>query len=226
MTNQQVDELDNVLFQGTGTYSWVEDPGFDSSPLFGVGIGYNVHDWFRVDGTVEYRGRAKFHAMDVYDSEPDSVIDGSNDYDGSKSEWLLLANAYFDLGTWHGMTPYVGAGIGASRNTIHNFTDTNTPNNGSAYAATDSKWDFAWALHAGMGFQVTENLTLDVAYRYTDLGDAQSGDIITYTGTNTVTNPMHFKSLTSHDVMVGMRWNFDAPAPVMDLPPAPAVYKH
>jgi len=27
---------------------------------------------------------------------------------------LLLANAYVDIGTWHGVTPYVGAGIGGA----------------------------------------------------------------------------------------------------------------
>ena len=226
MTNQDVGKLDNVQFE-TAAVSWVSEPGFDSSPLFGGGIGWTINNWFRVDATAEYRGRATFHAMDVYDTNPpDSNIDGSNEYGGAKSEWLLLANAYLDLGTWHGITPYVGAGIGASRNTIHNFTDINTPNAGAAYGATKSQWDLAWALHAGMGYQVTDRLTIDLAYRYLDMGDGVTGDLIAYDGTNTVYNPMHFKDLTSHDVMLGIRWNFDAPEPVMDLPPAPPIYKH
>ena len=225
MTNQSVDHLDNALFVPADTITWPGEPGFDSSPLFGGGVGYTFNPWFRVDGTVEYRGRANFHALDIYDTGSNATIDGSNEYGGSKSEWLMLANAYLDLGTWHGITPYVGAGIGASRNTIHNFTDVNTPNNGVAYGGTESKWDLAWALHAGMGYQVTDRLTIDLAYRYTDLGDAMSGDLTDYLGGNAVYNPMHFKDLTSHDVMLGIRWNFDAPV-VAELPPMPGVYKH
>ncbi len=223
MTNQDVDELENALFATAGAVEFIGDPGFDSAPMAGGGIGYKVNDWLRVDGTVEYRGKATLHALDRFDNAPpDGVWDGTNEYGGTKSEWLLLANAYFDLGTWHGMTPYVGAGVGASRNTISNFTDVNVPGGGVAYAEDDSKWDFAWALHAGFGFEVTEQLTLDFGYRYTHLGDAQSGDIITYTGTNAVVNPMIFKDLTSHDVHLGLRWNFYQPK-VIDLP-AP-VYK-
>ena len=77
-----------------------------------------------------------------------------------------------------------------------------------------------------MGYQVTDRLTIDLAYRYLDMGDGVTGDLIAYDGTNTVVNPMHFEDLTSHDVMLGIRWNFDAPEPVMDLPPPPPIYKH
>ena len=42
----------------------------------------------------------------------------------TKSEWLFLANAYVDLGTWWCMTPFVGAGVGTARVSIANFTDT------------------------------------------------------------------------------------------------------
>ena len=41
----------------------------------------------------------------------------------TKTEWLFLTNAYIDLGTWWCVTPFIGAGIGASRNTISNFMD-------------------------------------------------------------------------------------------------------
>ena len=40
---------------------------------------------------------------------PDPFTD---DYTAKKPEWLALVNVYVDLGTWHGITPFVGAGIG------------------------------------------------------------------------------------------------------------------
>lgn len=225
MTNQSVGHLENAAYDPADTFTWLAGPAFDSSPLFGGGVGYTINEWFRVDATAEYRGRATFHGLEAYDTDSNASIDGTDEYGGAKSEWLMLANTYLDLGTWHGLTPYVGAGIGASRNTFHDFTDVNTPNAGVATGATKSKWDLAWALHAGMGYQVTDRLTIDLAYRYLDMGDAVTGDIVPYNGPGSIDNPMHFKDLTSHDVMLGIRWNFDAPV-VAEMPPMPGVYKH
>jgi hypothetical protein len=91
--------------------------------------------------------------------------------------------------------------------------------NGVAFGADQSKWSFAWALHAGLGVKVTPTMTVELAYSYLNLGDAESGDLITYLGANAVYNPMQFKSITSHDVKLGVRWTCcdTTPAP----PPRP-----
>jgi opacity protein-like surface antigen len=147
---------------------------------------------------------------------------GTDEYRGSKSEWLALANVYVDLGTWWCVTPFVGAGIGASYNTISNFMDINTATSGVAYGVTASKWNFAWAVHAGLSYKVNSQLSLEFAYRYVSLGDALSGDLVTYTGTNAVYNPMEFRQISSHDLKFGVRWMLEpaqhAPQPIM-LPP-------
>ena len=38
----------------------------------------------------------------------------TDEYRGNKSEWLVLANVYADLGTWGAFTPFIGVGIGGS----------------------------------------------------------------------------------------------------------------
>lgn len=209
MTNQSVDKIDNVLFAAPAVFQFLDSGGFDSSPLFGAGVGYRFNDWIRADVTGEYRGKAAFRALDRYDITGDGIWDGTNDYSASKSEWLFLVNAYVDLGTWYGITPYVGAGLGTSRNTISHFQDVNVPNNAVAYAGESSKWDFAWALHAGVGYEVTPAFTVDLAYRYVSLGDAQTGDLIGYDGSNAIYNPMYFKDIISHDVYLGVRYAFN-----------------
>jgi opacity protein-like surface antigen len=210
--------------------------GFDASPLFGLGIGYYFNDWLRFDLTGEYRSKANFHGTQVITSGGGTITD---EYSGSKSEWLFLLNGYVDLGTWNGFTPFVGAGVGMSRNTISAFRDVCTvcAGGGVAFADDQSKWNFAWALHAGVGYKVSKNFTVELAYRYVDLGDAQSGDIYTYTGVNNINNPMEFKHLTSHDIKLGLRFNFDgfgsssssyyAPQPVYQAPvyQPPPVYQ-
>jgi opacity protein-like surface antigen len=212
MSNQRVKSLDNALFTSALT---VVHKDFDSAPIFGLGFGYQFNHWFRADVTGEYRGKANFHGFDI------TGAGGTNDYRASKSEWLVLANIYADLGTWYNFTPFIGAGIGAAQITISNFTDTNTPQLGSAFADDASKWNFAWALHAGVAYKVNSQLTLEFAYRYVSLGDAVSGDIKTFTGVNNINNPLHFNNITSHDLKFGVRWLLDAPVekgPVM-LPP-------
>lgn len=211
MSNQQTKGIYNSLMAGPANHQWLDRGSFGSAPLFGVGVGYQVNNYLRVDGVVEYRGKASFKALDRYETVDDGdplTWDGANQYEGKKSEWLVMANAYADLGDFHGIVPYVGAGIGASRNTIHHYRDINTPTNGVAYAGTSPQWQLAWALHAGVGIKATENMTIDLGYSYMNLGDARTGDVVPFTGPNTVNNPTTFRKLTSHDFKLGVRYAF------------------
>jgi opacity protein-like surface antigen len=210
MTNQLVDKLDNVLFPGTANLV-IHDKNFESGMLFGVGVGYQWNAWFRTDITGEYRGETGFHGFDTWTDAAGNPR--FNDYTAKKSEWLFLANAYVDLGTWWNVTPFIGAGVGAAQVTIHSFRDRGIDPFGAptmAFANAASTWNFAWAVHAGFAYQVAPNFTVELAYRYVQLGDGKSGDIIAFNGVNAVNNPMHFKDLSSHDVKLGVRWSFDA----------------
>lgn len=208
MTNQKVDHLFNALYLSSGTTVDNISKGFDSGWTYGLGAGYQFNHWARADITGEYRGKTNFRGLDIYGGGT-----GVDDYYASKSEWLFLANFYVDLGTWWGITPFVGAGLGASRNTIHDFRDLNIPTGGVAFGRDASKWNFAWAVHAGLGYAITPNVMIELAYRYLNLGDAASGDLITYQGVSTIFNPMEFHSLTSQDVRLGIRWMLDVPPP-------------
>ena len=70
----------------------------------------------------------------------------------------------------------------------------------------------AWALHAGVAYKVTPNFTVELAYRYLDMGDGLTGDLRTFDGANGVNNPMTFKNITSHDLKLGVRWDLEQPA--------------
>lgn len=208
-SNQQVKRLTNpasTLPMVASSY------GFDAAPTIGLGIGYYYNDWLRFDVTGEYRGRANFHGSEIYDAGAGNSTD---EYTGSKSEWLFLFNGYVDLGTWNRVTPFVGAGIGVSRNTTHNFKDVchgcggNPANNGVAFASDTSKWNMAWALHAGLSYKVSRNFIVELSYRYLDMGKAETGSIISYDFTQTLPGST-FDRLTSHDVRLGLRFNLDA----------------
>jgi opacity protein-like surface antigen len=194
-----------------------ETSAFDTGGIFGVGAGYQFNNWFRADVTGQYRGKANFKGLDLF-TNPGGAT-GFDLYGASKSEWLLLANAYIDLGTWWCMTPFIGAGVGTSRVSIANFTDIGQYSLGGpswASAPNDSKWNMAWALHAGVAYKVNPNLTLELAYSYVNLGDGKTGAVSNFIG-QTTNNVMTFKDITSHDLTLGVRWNFDS-APVYSPP--------
>jgi len=209
-SNQTVHRVENNLV----TLPEVDhvSAGFSTAGIFGLGVGYNVNNWLRLDVTGEYRGNSDFTGLDVTSLSGGNFTD---EYRAKKSEWLFLANAYLDLGTWWCVTPFVGAGIGTSRVTISGFQDINTPNAGVAFGPTESKWNFAWALHAGLAYQVNQNLALEFSYRYAHLGDGIVGDVRTYTGRNQFKDDVTtFKNINSHDLRLGVRWVCcDAPPP-------------
>jgi len=203
-SNQQVDSLDNALYDA---YDSVDNvyADFDGAPFFGFGVGYRWNNWFRTDVTGEYRSKSDFDGLDI--ATIGGVIIPDN-YIAKKSEWLALVNGYFDLGTWHGITPFVGAGVGAANIWISDFTDVGVTVDSVAFGEDNGEWDFAWALYAGLGFEVTEAFTVELAYRYLDLGDGESGDLIAFDGTNLIDNPMEFNGITSHDIKLGVRYTF------------------
>jgi opacity protein-like surface antigen len=222
MTNQQLKSLDNPgdpnapLFKSTGL-------GFDSSMLWDAGIGYQFNNWFRADVIGQWRGRANFHGSQSipFGGAFGPFFTEANNYSGSKSEAVIMANAYVDLGTWWCLTPYIGAGIGTSYNRISGFQDNgvsiNTANanplsNSVTYGADAGKWNFAWALHAGLAYKVTSNVTVELGYSYMNLGNAVTGPTNSFDGV-TVVNGSGFvmRGITSNDVKLGVRWNLESP---------------
>ena len=233
-SNQRVN---NIRKSDPTAYSQIssltETTSFDSGGVFDVGAGYRFNNWFRADVTAQYRGNANFKGSDVFTASAFGLpYNGQDNYSASKSELLFLANAYVDLGTWWCVTPFIGAGIGTSRVTISNFTDTGVTNIHTnplyvggppvasfASAANGSKWNFAWAAHAGLAYRISPSATLELAYSYVDLGSGTTGVISDFTGFK-AGNVFKFNDITSHDLTLGVRWDLDTPPP-----PPPLVTK-
>lgn len=239
-SNQRVNDVrlsDPTAYSGLTSFNETTD--FDTAGTYQVGVGYRFNNWFRADITGQWRGNANFKGTDRFTFPwGGGTASGIDNYNASKSELLFLANAYADLGTWWCVTPFIGAGIGTARVSINNFTDTGANNANFtplgvpvvsgppvasfASAAAGSKWNFAWAIHAGLAYQVTPNLTLEMAYHYVNLGDGVTGVVSTFDGSSGG-HVFNFHNITSNDVSLGLRWNFDQPAPM--LPPPPLMRK-
>jgi opacity protein-like surface antigen len=183
-----------------------------SSPLFGLGIGYKHSHWLRLDLTGEYRGDALFVGADRYPGGF-GFIPGTNEYTADVKSWLGLANAYWDIVNWCGFTPYIGGGIGFATMSLEGLRDVNVPTNGVAFGADNTRTNFAWALYAGLSYDVSPSLVIDLSYRYADLGEATSGAVIDHLN-NFSYDHFHAKDITSNDMLLGVRYKLQRDEPV------------
>ena len=224
-SNQSVSRVLDTNSTAYNNVAVSQTSSFDSAGIFDVGVGYAFTNWFRADVTAQWRGKSNFTGLDVATGTgPFAGFVGTDLYTATKSEFVFLANAYFDLGTWWCVTPFIGAGVGTARVSIADFSDTGDFINGGAqfhslnYAGQASKWNFAWAAHAGLAYRVTPSVTLELAYSYIDLGSGITGPSYSFDQvTNTTHAPFAFHDITSHDLTLGVRWNLDTPPPVMPL---------
>jgi opacity protein-like surface antigen len=175
--------------------------------FFNAGIGYEFNNWLRFDVTGEYRSKSDFNAFIAYNFGGAAV----DNYTGFLKSTIVLANAYLDLGTWNCVTPFVGFGVGGAYNTFADLADSGTTA-GTGIGRNSSQMNFAWALHAGLAYNVTQNFSVELAYRYLNYGSV-TDNIDCFGGCKPDTYKL--QDLTSQDVMLGMRWRFPIESPVI-----------
>jgi opacity protein-like surface antigen len=118
--------------------------------------------------------------------------------------YTAMVNLYKDLGKYGNMTPYVGAGVGASYNMVDDVYFTGNPALVNRIHG-DRDLSFAWALMAGVGYQVSDRAILDFGYRYLDLGSANSER----SDSAGFVNPrVDFDDLSAHEIKIGLRYHF------------------
>lgn len=186
-----------VMLNGEGSISGKLKGSF----LIGGGVGYQVTDYFRTDLTLDYLTRSKGNLTHCEPSHWE--VSNCTSKNGSKFSALsLLANAYIDLANINGITPYVGAGIGATRVKWSNLAqEDGTFPIGDVKGTTD--WRFTYALMAGLSYDLTENMKLDAGYRFRRVNGGKMAEA--YGNGNGAAQQ---KAMYIHDVRVGLRYQF------------------
>lgn len=155
--------------------------------LLGVGAGYKS-GWFRADVTLDYGGRGSYEGTRTV----------SGDLTARVESYTALFNVYFDLGTWSGLTPYVGGGIGGSFLRGRDFARRDN----TAPLEAFTRWNLGWAWMAGISSTISPNVVVDLGYRYIDLGSAT-------TNYDTSGNQLFINDLTAHEIRLGARYLLD-----------------
>ncbi|MDF1599277.1 porin family protein [Mesorhizobium sp. YIM 152430] len=180
--------------RGDVTYM-VDDPLYEFTFLgeetrnnrFGgsVGIGYHFNDILRGDVSIGLLASDRF-----------SATSGMERRDAKYDAWYGMANAYLDLGTVAGFTPYIGAGAGLLH-TRQNYSRTIA---GTSFPPSydENQTNFAYALNAGINYQVADNVSLDFGYQYVDSPRAE------YRNSDTFAVE---RGIDFHQVKVGLRYD-------------------
>lgn len=195
---------------------------FDSSSLDSdwsgsAGVGYNFTDYLRGDLTFDYTKGSFTGATSSAGpcgGGPVGTGCASTDTQGFK-QYGFMANAYVDLGTFSGFTPYVGAGAGVTRVTWGTLNSDNRCVGiacGAAPADTTSpgqeSWRFTYALMAGMSYDLTKDLKLDLGYKYSKIEDGpQFGYDAATVATGATGVQASDNGFEKHEVRVGLRYS-------------------
>lgn len=181
------------------------------SAIIGIGVGYQFNNWFRADATIDYRTSASYRKGMTYTAfcaNPFCL----DTYTANVSSAAFMLNGYVDLGTWAGVTPYIGAGVGMASHRMKGLTDVGA---GLGTANDMTRTNFAWALMAGLGYNVTPNLKIDAGYRYIDMGSIASNPIVCEAITACFFEVQSYRA-TAHDFRLGVRYMLgEASAPVL-----------
>jgi opacity protein-like surface antigen len=176
---------------------------------YGGGVGYKINEWLRVDATIDQRLRSRFSAY----SSGSNFETGYNLEAGQLDVLTGLVTVYADLGTWWGLTPYIGGGVGLAEKTFRRgYTQTTCIvefcDEGAGTGARDpvkrpdrSVTSLAWALTGGVSYAIGAGFSLDASYRYVNLGRAKTG--LDDFGFDT-----RLKDITANEVRVGLRYMF------------------
>jgi opacity protein-like surface antigen len=209
--------------------------------IFDIGVGYQFNNWFRADVTGEYRGGSRLQSLflinDPTQPTAGNIKQEADFYSGDFSSIVGLVNGYADLGTWSGVTPYVGAGVGFASNTLSGLRDQSVvtlagslPGPAGGIAGDHTQWNLAWALMAGLSFDVTQNLKLDLGYRYLDIGKVSSSQFSCLNGTGVGGGLTGCESsiqskgdVAFNDFRIGLRWMIGEAS---YAPPQPLVRKY
>lgn len=186
------DELDDV----------VGETNFDTGWVAGAAVGYTA-DIFGFQPRLELEGAYRRHDVDEFgfDFDGDDILadDEFGGGDGNLEVASGLVNAWFDVPVF-GFRPYVGGGAGIAKVWANDISGNDTRLAGESF--DDSDTAFAWQVGAGVGYDLTEDLTAFVDYRYFNVKDLSFG------GEGDFEDDDLDVEYNTHNAMAGLRFTF------------------
>jgi opacity protein-like surface antigen len=197
-----------VIFGDAGGGQFdIKDNDLGTGYVFGLSVGKYITNNFRVELEVSQRGGLEYDTE--YASEPNL---GTTTKADIKTQSIFI-NGFYDFESFaiinSLVTPYIGGGIGISKNKMGVVTEV-TPENEVAYLDGNKVSQFSYKLAAGTLVSLTESLSLDINYQYVDLGSFKSGLGYVASGgaTGNLTEALNGGEIKTQELMVGLQYKF------------------
>lgn len=189
---------------------------YGNSALVNIAVGYEWNSWLRTEASFSYR--------------PELQFSGEGNFRGISTEFTQTATA--DIHNYSGMfvgvvkpvvlfsdkkwvvEPLISAGMGFSYNRIDSITylfpktSTVTPEGGNT--------SFAWSVGAGLGYEFSKRIGMELMYNYIDLGqvakDSDTMTVLRRSDNSVITDSIKVgeteAELQCHEVVLSLVVNF------------------
>lgn len=193
----------------------LSDESYDSTWSVGVGFGRYFTSKLRGDLTYDYR-----FSSDVTAANNSGGV-GSGGRNLELAQHLLLANLYYDFIRNGRFSPYLGVGLGVVNHSVDGGSNAAS---GVAVASSDD-WQFAAALMAGVTLKFggdhvirgsvkdgsmhmarSQQIKLDLGYRYLYLGEAETGRVST-AANGVIASGISIDDIHAHEFRFGLRYD-------------------
>lgn len=209
-----VNSIDNTTTPATTTFvtDKVSNASMENTWLVesGIGCGWGGSRGVRVEAVLGYHGNRAIQGepgnFTVTNPAPTPSWGGGevDPLHTSLTTYTAMLNVYKDFGNIRGFIPYLGAGIGVAYNRMGDVYFTGNSNLTNVIHGNNDL-SLAWALMAGVGYQISDRTILDLGYRYIDFGriDSQRSDSAGF-----VNPAVKLSDLSAHEFKVGLRYYF------------------
>jgi opacity protein-like surface antigen len=198
----------------------------DASELLGAqgGFGYAYDNGLRLEGVIGYRGGDLTVSPTISGALPRTQVSP----EGTAAIMDLMINGIYDFNADGTVRPYIGVGVGGTRiraKASNRITGV-APNLSASNGFSDTAAGLAWQGLAGIGFALSDRLTLDLGYKYFTASELE------FDGKHT--SVAYDVDYTDHTATIGLRYAFGVkpaalpleqpkPEPEAPVPPLPPV---
>lgn len=169
-----------------------------NSGIYGAGAGFQLNKYIRVEASYNKIDQFRFHQTFS------EGVNASRVKQKITSD-LAMINAYIDIAEFNGFIPNVTAGVGTSHNKAGKYMYLDL----DAFLESKAKNSFAWNIGAGVSKRICELMSVDVGYKYFDLGKLTSTKDLYISDQFIDSDQERIKAkLKAHAVMLGFRIHF------------------
>jgi len=195
---------------GTGTLKLKENYGFNSNLAIGYGIGNGFR--FEIEGDFMRSGLNQLRGTPFPTASS-----------GTVRTWGVMANALYDMDVGIPYVfPYVGLGAGYQWTKLNSVASAEV-GGPFTFGTSAQSGAFAWQAIVGASFPVPNvpGLSLTADYRFMNILGGEKFDGATSVGAGLDPAVLKLHDQFNHDVVIGVRYAFNTPAPAVPMAPAP-----